>query len=64
VTHTDSAHVSQRSDGAALAAEEAGYIIDCLLQQTVAPRFFFTSTDETEEALLSTVVIVIIGFLR
>lgn len=61
MTHTDSVHVSQPSDGAALATEEAGYIIDYLLQQTVAPRFFFTSTDETEEALLSIFIIV---FLR
>lgn len=64
MTHTDSVHVSQRSDGAALATEEAGYIIDYLLQQTVAPRFFFTSTDETEEALLSTAIISGIVFLR
>lgn len=62
MTHTDSAHVSQRSDGAALATEEASYIIDYLLQQTVAPRYFFT--DETEEALLSTAIISSIAFLR
>lgn len=57
MSHADSVHVSQPSDGVALATEEAGCVIDYLLQQAVAPRYFFASTDETGAALLSTVII-------